>query len=183
MSKYCLWRGENELMQIYHDTQYGVVKKHTNILFKYLILEMMQAGLSWQTIINKQQDYDAFFNDYDVIKIAALDFDSTFEKIKDTKMIKNKLKVKAIISNAKLVCEIQKEEEFFDYLISLIDVDKTLDQNINDVVKEMKKLGFKFIGFEIIKSFYESVGIINNHIPSCIFYKDPLFLLKQKEEI
>lgn len=160
---YCSWRSDNKLMQQYHDNVFSIVKVDTNVLFKWLILEQAQAGLSWQTIINREQSYDDFFENYDIIKIMNMDFEMEKNRFEQSNIIKNKLKFKAIIFNARLIYEIEKELPFIDYL-------KNIDPNFNidNIVKVLKKDGFKFIGYEIVKSFYESVGLINGHEPGCI---------------
>jgi DNA-3-methyladenine glycosylase I len=174
---HCTWRGTNVAMINYHDNIYGILKKDSNTLFKWLSLEIMQAGLSWQTVINKELEFDIYYQNFDLSKVSNYNYDICVESLLESNIIRNKLKLKSIINNATIITDIEKEICFFDYLTSLIDIEQTLADNINEVVKVLKKRGFKFIGYEIIKSFYESVGIINNHDNLCVNYIKPYYSL------
>lgn len=174
----CEWCLSNELMTKYHDEQFGILKKDTNSLFKWFVLEGMQAGLSWQTIINKEAAYDQYFANFDVKKVSEMDVNYLLDNMHKTDIIKNKLKVQSIVSNAQLIIEIEKEQSFFDYLISLFDLQLSIEENINLIVKKLKKAKFKFVGYEIVKSFFESVGIIQAHLPYCDYNQEPYLKLK-----
>lgn len=178
----CVWVGSNELMIDYHNNIYGVYKTNRNELLKWLVLEMAQAGLSWQTIINKQIAYDEYFNYFDVDKVAQMDYQMLVKELEFAKIIRNKLKLKAAINAAMIIIEIEQEIQFNDYLRQLIDPNLNLDENIDNAVKVMRKRGFKFIGYEIIKSYFESIGLINNHITSCRYYQKPIFTLASTDK-
>ncbi len=175
----CSWSFQNEILKAYHDNEYGKLKTATNELFKWLSLEGMQAGLSWLTVLKLEGAYDEYFANFAVDKVRNYSVEDLLKNLEVAKIIKNKLKVQAVVHNAQIIYEIEKEMKFFDYLISLFDMRLTLDQNILLIVKKMKKRGFKFVGYEILKSFFESVGIIVSHDKNCAFYRKPYLSLKQ----
>lgn len=180
MLKRCSWPKENELMIKYHDQEWGVVVHNDNILFEFLILEGAQAGLSWQTVLNKRENYRKALDGFDVKKIASYNEDDSRRLLANPGIIRNRLKIAATIQNAKAFLAVQKEFGSFDAYIwrfvngkpinnqikSLKDIPaKTPDSDM--ISKDLLKRGFKFVGSTICYAFMQAVGIVNDHEISC----------------
>ncbi|OFI47038.1 3-methyladenine DNA glycosylase [Floricoccus penangensis] len=185
MKKRCAWTGKTENMIEYHDKVWGVPVHDDQALFAKLSLDLMQAGLSWMTILNKTENFYAAFDDFDYKKIAKYDDLKRQELLSDAGIVRNRLKVDAIINNANRISEIQEEFSSFDsYLWGFVDnkpiiryphVDGFLANNeLSDrISKDLKKRGFKFVGTTIIYAFLQAVGIIEDHEETC-FRKEEL---------
>lgn len=185
MKKRCAWAGTTENMMEYHDKIWGVPVHDDQALFAKLSLDLMQAGLSWQTILNKTENFYAAFDDFDYKKVAKYDEQRREELLGDAGIVRNRLKVDAIINNAKCISEIQDEfSSFYSYLWGFVDnnpvvryphVDGFLSNNeLSDrISKDFKKRGFKFVGTTIIYAFLQAVGIIEDHEETC-FRKEEL---------
>lgn len=153
--------------RIYHDTQYGFPLYSDDELFGRLILEINQAGLSWTTILNKQANFNAAFSNFDIAKIANYTDQDRDRLLNNSGIIRNRLKINAVIYNAQQIVKIQSE---FGSFKSWLDSYKTL--NLNAWVK-LFKTTFKFTGGEITKEFLKSTGTIKGaHIDSCLIYKN-----------
>ena len=172
-------------MQAYHDTEWGVPTHDDQKLFEYLVLESMQAGLSWELIIQKRETIRKCFCDFNVEKVASLNTKAIDHIMSTDNMIKSLRKVNAMISNANAFMNVQQEFGSFDkYLWSYsnykticyrghekgIDVSKnTLSELIS---KDLKKRGFKYVGPVIIYSYLQACGMINDHDEKCLCYQN-----------
>ena len=168
MSSYCEYVQNLEkrnLHKIYHDTQYGFPVLDDNELFGRLILEINQAGLSWITVLKKQVNIKKAFSNFNIDKIANYNENDITRLLNDKGIIRNKLKINAVIYNAQKIISIQKEYgSFLNWLSNFS------SYNLSDWIILFKK-NFKFTGGEITKEFLLSTGIINGaHIPSCPIY-------------
>ena len=179
--KRCSWCKLNNPQYIkYHDEEWGNPVKDDLKLFEFLILEMFQAGLSWEIILNKRENFKKAFDNFDYCKIANYDENQINELMSDTGIIRNKLKIVATINNAKIFLKIQKEyKSFSNYIwkwtnnkIIYISDNKITNNNVSDdISKDLKKRGMKFVGSTIIYSYLQAIGIINSHEKECAFYK------------
>jgi DNA-3-methyladenine glycosylase I len=178
--KRCSWAGTDELYIKYHDEEWGKVTHDDKKLFEFLILESAQAGLSWITILRRRDGYRKAFADFDVHKVAAFTDKDVERLMQDTGIIRNRLKILAAISNAKLFIEIQKECGSFDkYLYSFMPDGKPIVNHSNTIPastpisdaisKDMKKRGFKFFGTTICYAHMQATGMVNDHIDGCSF--------------
>ena len=176
----CKWVNLNNQLYIdYHDNEWGIPHYDDNYMFEFLILESFQAGLSWECVLNKRQAFKEAFDDFDYKKISKYDDNKIEELLKNPNIIRNKLKIKASINNAKIFMEIQKEyKSFSNYLWSFTEnkVIKNIDDNLKTsselsdrVSKDLQKRGMKFVGTTIIYSYLQAVGIINDHELDCSF--------------
>ena len=178
----CAWCGQDPLYIKYHDEEWGKPVYDDKTLFEFLILEGAQAGLSWITILRRREGYRKAFADFDVHKVASFDEADVERLMADAGIIRNKLKVAAAITNAKLFIEIQKEFGSFSNFIwgFLPDgkpiMNEYIDHHnaparteISDAIsKDMKKRGFKFFGTTICYAHMQATGMVNDHILGCI---------------
>ena len=180
----CPWADGDEKMAKYHDEVWGVPVHDDQELFAKLSLDLMQAGLMWRTILYKQENFVKAFDDFDIGIVASYDEAKYEELMQDTGIVRNKLKIRAIINNAARVSEVQKEFGSFDaYLWGFTDGKavknawQTLDEipastPLSDAIsKDMKKRGFRFVGTTIIYAFMQAVGIVNDHLIACFRYE------------
>jgi DNA-3-methyladenine glycosylase I len=181
--KRCTWPS-NELAIAYHDTEWGVPQHDDRKLFEFLILEGAQAGLSWDTILRKRENYREAFDGFDVNKIARYT-DKKIEKLLQNEgIIRNRLKVASAVSNAKAFLKVQKEFGSFDkYIWSFIDgkpiVNKwkqtgqvpATSKESDMISKDLKKRGFNFVGTTIMYAHMQATGMVNDHLVSCFRYK------------
>lgn len=178
--KRCEWVGENPLMIKYHDTEWGMPVHSDKKFFEYLILDTFQAGLSWQTIINKRENFRKAFDNFNYKKIAEYGKKDTKRLMQDAGIIRNKLKVKSAIINAQKFLEIQNEFGSFDKYIWQFVNYKTIKnkfKSFNDIPtytkeaesmsKDMKGRGFNFVGPTICYAFMQGVGMVNDHTKDC----------------
>jgi DNA-3-methyladenine glycosylase I len=181
----CAWTGANELMMAYHDTEWGVPLHDDQKLFEFLILEGMQAGLSWSTILNKRENFRRAFAEFDVEKVAHFGTREIDRLLQDAGIIRNRLKIEAAINNAQRCIEVQKEIGSFDAYIwgfvngrpiqngfkSLQEIPaKTL---LSDAIsKDLKARGFKFVGSTIIYAHMQATGMVNDHTIDCFRYQE-----------
>jgi DNA-3-methyladenine glycosylase I len=178
--KRCTWAGTDPLYMEYHDKEWGKVVHDDKKLFEFMILESAQAGLSWITILRRRDGYRKAFADFDVHKVAAFTDKDIERLMQDTGIIRNRLKILAAISNAKLFIDIQKEFGSFDkYLYGFMPDGKPINNfsgitpastPISDAIsKDMKKRGFKFFGTTICYAHMQATGMVNDHLPDCSF--------------
>jgi DNA-3-methyladenine glycosylase I len=181
--KRCNWP-TNELAIAYHDEEWGTPLHDDQRLFEFLILEGAQAGLSWDTILRKRENYRAAFDGFDVNKVARYTDKKAEKLLLNDGIIRNRLKVASAISNAKAFLKVQKEFGSFDnYIWSFVDgkpiVNKLKDSSqivprteLSDAIsKDLKKRGFNFVGSTIIYAFMQATGMVNDHLVSCFRYK------------
>ena len=182
--KRCDWPGENPLMMAYHDEEWGVPVHDDRKLFESLILSGVQAGLSWQTVLNKRGNYRKALDSFDIRKIARYGEKDIQRLLSDTGIIRNRLKITATIKNARQVLEIQKEFGSFDNYIWQFVGGKPVDNKIKSLQDipaiskeseamstELAKRGFKFVGTTICYAFMQAVGMVNDHMVTCFRYK------------
>tara|TARA_B100000686_G_scaffold345654_1_gene430654 strand:- start:1030 stop:1602 length:573 start_codon:yes stop_codon:yes gene_type:complete len=180
MKKRCHWPGTDLDYIAYHDAEWGVPVHDDQLLFEFLCLEGQQAGLSWITVLKKRSNYRQSFKNFDAKKVARLT-DATIEKhLKDPGLIRNRLKLYAIRTNAKAFLAVQKEYGTFDqYIWSFVGGKprngkrKTAKQipttttESDSMSKDLKKRGFKFVGSTICYAFMQAAGLINDHTINC----------------
>lgn len=178
----CPWANSSKEMQIYHDTKWCKVSHDERYFFEMLTLELSQAGLSWATILKRRDGYSALFSGFDIDAVAKFDDAKKEQLLKDPRIIRNKLKVNATINNARQI-QIMHEnnQQFSDYIWSFVDNKQIVNHYKDmsempaqtklsqDISKDLKKRGFRFVGPTIIYSFLQSVGVINDHLDGCDF--------------
>lgn len=183
MQKRCFWVNDDQLYIDYHDNEWGKPVYDDATLFEFLLLESFQAGLSWITILKKRENFRKAFDNFDYKKIANYN-EKKFDKlIANEGIIRNKLKIKAAITNAQLFQEIQREfGSFSKYIWSFVDGKPIVNKfqtreevpattEISDTIsKELKKRGFKFVGSTIIYAFMQATGMVNDHTTDCFCY-------------
>lgn len=181
----CIWCGDSELYQAYHDEEWGVPVYDDRTLFEMLNLEGAQAGLSWITVLKKRASYRQAFDQFDPDKMASYDEDKRTELLQNAGIIRNKLKVNAFILNAQLYLEMQASDgpNFAKFLWSFVDGKpivnswKSLQEVPGSTVesdamsKALKELGFKFVGSTICYAFMQATGMVNDHTIDCFRYK------------
>ena len=174
--KRCFWVNmDNPLYVLYHDNEWGVPKYDDQELYELLILEMFQAGLSWETILNKRDNFRKAFDNFDWSKIVNYDEDKINELMQDKGIIRNRRKIEAAINNTKIFMDIQKEYgSFAKYIWSftnnqvIITDSKVVSNELSDTIsKELRKRGMKFVGTVIVYSYLQAIGVINSHEPVC----------------
>ena len=177
--KRCKWCNENNPLYVeYHDKEWCIPNHDDNYLFEMLILESFQAGLSWECVLNKRNDFRTSYDNYNIDKIINYDENKINELLTNSKIIRNKLKIKASINNAKIFKGIQKEYgSFYNYLLTftenkiLYEIDKTTNELSDSISKDLIKRGMKFVGSTIIYSYLQAIGFIYSHDEKCFMYK------------
>lgn len=174
----CSWP-KIDLELEYHDNEWGKVSTDNRYLFEMLVLEMMQAGLSWRTILEKREDYRELFHNFEVEKIVEMSDETVQLLYKNPRIIRNKLKINAIVHNAKLVVnnKIDLSKLMWSYtnnqqIINDVPVEKDIPSSSvlsERISKDLKKMGFKFIGPTIIYSYMHAIGMVDDHVNHCSF--------------
>lgn len=185
MKHRCEWCGDAPLYQQYHDKEWGVASFNDQLLFEMLILEGVQAGLSWIIVLKKRAHYQQVFDAFDAEKIARYDAQKVQQLLQDAGIIRNRLKVNAAITNAVRFLEIQAQYgSFSDYIWQFVDGVPKMNhwQLLSDVpvvTKEaeqmsssLKKKGFKFVGPTICYAYMQAVGMVNDHTTDCFRYHE-----------
>ncbi len=182
--KRCAWTKDNLLMVTYHDEEWGVPVHDDRKLFEFLVLESAQAGLSWQTILNKRENFRKAFARFDPVKIARFTQKDVARLLKDAGIIRNRLKIEATIHNARQFLAIQKEFGSFSTYMwqfvkgkpinkkrkSMRDV-SAITQEAEEFSKDLKKRGFKFLGPTVCYAHMQAMGVVNDHATDCFRYK------------
>lgn len=179
----CEWAGKEQVYIDYHDNEWGIPVHDDRKLFEMLILEGMQAGLSWITILKKREAFRAAFDGFDPEKVALYGEEKKEKLMADKGIVRNRRKIDAAVQNAKAFLEIQKEYGSFDTFIwkyvdgtPIIGSAKSISElpaftPLSDKIsRDLKNRGFKFVGSTIIYSFMQAVGIVNDHVVNCSFY-------------
>ena len=180
----CGWCSSSDLYKKYHDEEWGTPVYDDASLFEFLILETFQAGLSWITILNKRENFRAAFDHFDYKKIAAYSEEKIESLLQDSGIIRNKLKIRATISNAQAFIKVQEEfGSFSDYIWKFTN-GKPIDNNpktlkdvpattplSDEISKDLKKRGFKFVGSTVIYAQMQATGMVNDHIEDCFTRK------------
>lgn len=171
----CKWCNVNNPLYVeYHDNEWGVLNLDEKYLFEMLILESFQAGLSWECVLNKREFFKEAYDDFDIEKIVLYD-DAKIEELCNNKnIIRNKLKIKASINNAKVFMDIESEfGSFKNYLLGYFkkypikEVGKTTSSISDELSKDLFKRGMRFVGSTIIYSYLQAIGLINSHDDDC----------------
>jgi DNA-3-methyladenine glycosylase I len=176
----CPWADNDEKMAKYHDEVWGVPEHDDRKLFAKLSLDLMQAGLMWRTILYKQENFYKAFDNFHIETVSGYNEEKYNELMRDAGIVRNRLKIRAIINNARRVVEIQKEFGSFDAYIwgfTNAEVIKGCRQAIDEIPastplsdaisKDLKKRGFRFVGTTIIYAFLQAIGVVNDHLTSC----------------
>ena len=180
MKNRCDWPGDNKLMIEYHDTEWGVPLHDDRKLFEFLLLDNAQAGLSWQTILNKRENYRKAFDSFDPARIARYNERKIASLLSNAGIVRNRLKVRSAVTNAQVFLEVQTEFGSFDnYIWQFVDgaTIRNRPKKLEDIgatspesdamSKDLKKRGFKFVGSTICYAFMQSAGMVNDHLTCC----------------
>jgi DNA-3-methyladenine glycosylase I len=181
----CAWLGNDELMMRYHDEEWGVPLHDDQKLFEFLILEGMQAGLSWRTILHKRENFRRAFHNFNPARVACYGDRDVDRLLADAGIIRNHAKIKAAINNAQRFLEISREFGTFDRYIwgfvsgkpirnrfrSLSDLPARTPLS-DEISADMKKRGFKFVGATVIYAHMQATGMVNDHIVTCFRHKE-----------
>jgi DNA-3-methyladenine glycosylase I len=179
----CTW-ANGELSIRYHDEEWGVPVHHDGTLFEFLILEGAQAGLSWNTILNKRDNYRKAFDGFDPERVARFDRRKIDRLLRDPGIVRNRLKIASAVANAKAFLRVQKEFGSFDRYIwqfvngkpqvNALRSPKQLPARTaasDAMSKDLKKRGFNFVGSTICYAFMQAVGMVNDHVIDCFRYR------------
>jgi len=179
MIKRCEW-ARTDLSIAYHDEQWGVPTHDDRVLFEFLILEGAQAGLSWETILKKRENYRQAFAHFDPAKVARFTQRDFNRLMKDAGIVRNRLKIESAISNAKALLKVQKEFGSFDACIwrfvegkPIVNRRKSLKEipakttESDAMSKDLKKRGFRFVGSTICYAYMQAMGLVNDHTVGC----------------
>jgi DNA-3-methyladenine glycosylase I len=179
--KRCHW-ARTELSLAYHDREWGVPVHDDRTLFEFLILEVAQAGLSWETILRKRENYRRAFDNFDPKKVAKYDERKVAKLLNDEGIIRNRLKIASAIENAKLFLKIQSEFGSFDKYVWTFVGGKPKQRkrgaplpvttaDSDALSRDLKRRGFNFVGSTICYSFMQAVGMVNDHDTKCFRYR------------
>ena len=180
----CAW-ANNDLAIRYHDREWGVPQHDDRVLFEFLLLEGAQAGLSWDTILRKRDNYRAAFDKFDPKRISRYEQRKIDSLMRDKGIVRNRLKILSAVKNAKAFLEVQKEFGSFDRYIwqfvggkPRVNRLRTLSQVLSrtpesdQMSKDLKKRGFSFVGSTICYAFMQAVGMVNDHLVTCFRYRE-----------
>ncbi len=181
----CGWCVGDDLYEAYHDEEWGVPVYDDDTLFEFLILETFQAGLSWITILRKRENFRAAFENFDYRRIAQYGEDKIEALLQDEGIVRNKLKVKATVTNAQAFMKIQEEfGSFSKYIWGFVDgkpiknslkthKDAPANTPLSDALsKDLKKRGFKFVGSTVVYAHMQATGMVNDHEVGCFRYDE-----------
>ena len=180
----CGWCEKDDLYRNYHDNEWGKPVYDDATIFEFLILETFQAGLSWYTVLAKRENFRSAFDNFDLNKVAKYSDKKMAELTENSGIIRNKLKIKAPVTNAQAFIKVQEEfGSFSKYIWGFVDgkpIDnqpKTLSEvkattPVSDALsKDMKKRGFKFVGSTVIYAHMQATGMVNDHVMNCFTRK------------
>lgn len=179
--KRCAW-ARTPLSIAYHDAEWGVPLHDDTRLFEFLILEGAQAGLSWETILNKRENYRKAFSGFDPVKVAKYNDKKVASLMQDAGIIRNRLKIDSAISNAKAFLKLQREHGSFDKYVWAFVAGKPIKRKrgqpvlarteISDALSiDLRKRGFRFVGSTICYAFMQAVGMVNDHDSDCFRFR------------
>jgi DNA-3-methyladenine glycosylase I len=179
----CEWARGGELMIRYHDEEWGVPLHDDGKLFEFLVLEGAQAGLSWETILNKRENYRAAFSGFDARRMGRYDAKKTAQLLKNPGIVRNRLKIASAVRNAQAFLRVQKEFGSFDrYIWQFVNGKPKVNSwksnqkrpartaESDAMSKDLKKRGFNFVGSTICYAFMQAVGMVNDHTVQCFRY-------------
>lgn len=176
----CAWCEKDDLYRSYHDNEWGKPVYDDETIFEFLILETFQAGLSWYTVLAKRENFRKAFDNFDLKKIANYSEEKMAELAEDAGIIRNKLKIKATVTNAQAYIKVQEEfGSFSKYIWGFVDGKPINNQpkNLSEVKattpisdalsKDLKKRGFKFVGSTVMYAHMQATGMVNDHVLDC----------------
>jgi DNA-3-methyladenine glycosylase I len=181
----CSWPTTDPLLMKYHDEEWGVPLHNDKKLFEFLILEGFQAGLSWLTVLRKRENFRKAFDNFDFNKVATYDKRKINSLLKDSGIIRNRLKIESAVTNAKAFLGVRKEFGTFNKYIWRFTGGKPVHnrfQSLHEIPArtelsdsislDLKKRGFKFVGSTIVYAHMQATGMVNDHIKNCFRYKE-----------
>jgi DNA-3-methyladenine glycosylase I len=181
----CAWCGDDPLYVAYHDKEWGVPVYEDRKLFEFLILETFQAGLSWITVLRKRENFRKAFNQFDYNKVAGYNEDKIAALLDDAGIIRNKLKVRAAVTNARAFKKVQEEfGSFSSYIWGFVDgkpirnsfgshSEIPANTPLSDRISaDLKKRGFKFVGTTVVYAHMQATGMVNDHVTHCFRYTE-----------
>lgn len=184
MPQRCPWPRDNQLMIEYHDTEWGVPLHDDRKLFEFMVLDAFQAGLSWAIVLKKREGFRKAFDNFEPEKIARYTEKKIQKLLQDEGIIRNQLKVRSTVTNAKQFLEVQKEFSTFDKYIWQFTGGKTIHNDLKKISqiqakskesdamsKDLLQRGFKFVGSTICYAFMQAAGMVNDHMTDCFRYK------------
>lgn len=182
--KRCPWPGDSQIMVKYHDQEWGVPETNDRKLFEFLILEGAQAGLSWNTVLNKRENYRKAFDQFDPEKVARYKSKKIKTLLANAGIIRNRLKIAASVNNAQRFLEVREEfGSFAKYMWQFVDGKPVINKfrhiselpattKVSDAMsKDLKQRGFKFVGPTICYAHMQAVGMVNDHLVDCYRYR------------
>ena len=191
MDERCAWAQSSELYVAYHDEEWGVPVHDDRRLFEFLILEGAQAGLSWRQVLERREGYRRAFDGFDAAKIARYDTARVERLVGDAAIIRNRAKIQAAVTNARAFLELRERYDSFDrYLWQFVggkpiqNAWRSTDEvpastlESDTLSRELKRLGFKFVGSTICYAFMQAVGMVNDHVKTCFRWKQVAVLGK-----
>lgn len=185
MPERCAWCGNDPLYTAYHDLEWGVPQHDDRHLFEMLVLEGAQAGLSWITILKKRENYRRAFDDFDVNKVARYTAADVERLMADAGIVRNRLKIESAIANARATLEAQARFGSLDACLwrfvdgvprdgaraTLADVPAETAES-QAMSRELKRLGFRFVGPTVCYAFMQAVGMVNDHVADCFRHRE-----------
>lgn len=181
----CGWIGNDELMQHYHDEEWGVPVHKDQRWFEYIVLDAFQAGLSWKTVLHKREAFRKVFRGFDPVKVVRMSEKAIEKARQNAAIIRNRLKIRAAVNNAKAFLNLQEKHGSFDTFIWSFTNGRIIQNSWQDlgeipahtalsdtVSQALKKEGFSFVGTTICYSFLQAGGIVNDHLLNCFRYKE-----------
>jgi DNA-3-methyladenine glycosylase I len=185
IKKRCDWPGNDPLMIEYHDREWGVPVNEDHKWFEFILLDTFQAGLSWRTILYKRNNFRKAFDDFDYREIALYGEKKVADLLTDSGIIRNRLKIAATINNSKVFISVQKQfGTFNDFIWQFTDGTTIINRwnKMTDIPavskesdlmsRELKKLGFKFVGSTTCYAFMQAGGMVNDHLVDCFRYSE-----------
>lgn len=181
----CAWAGDDPTMVAYHDEEWGLPARTDQKMFEFLVLESAQAGLSWSTILNKRDGYRRAFAGFDMAEVAGFDDARVAELLDDSSIVRNRQKIEAAISNAKLAVEMRRAgTKLSDYFWNFVDGRPIVNKwrTMADIpavtplsekmAKDMKSKGFRFFGPTIAYAHMQATGLVNDHVTRCFRWEE-----------
>ena len=179
--KRCAWARSPAMIE-YHDREWGVPVHDDRVLFEFITLEGAQAGLSWETILNKREAYRRAFADFDVARVARFTAAHRAKLMRDPGIVRNRLKIESTVSNARAFLAVQKEFGSFDRYVWTFAPKHRAKKSSKDIPartpesdalsKDLQKRGFRFVGSTICYAFMQATGLVNDHLTSCYRYRE-----------
>jgi DNA-3-methyladenine glycosylase I len=179
------WGDEDPLARAYHDEEWGVPVHDDRVLYEFILLEGVQAGLSWLTVLKRRENYRSAFDGFDPAKIAGYNEARIGELVQDASIIRNRRKIESHVNNAKAFLRVQDEHGSFDeFLWAYVDYRPVMNEHIvwgqvpsrtelsARIAGDLKGLGFSFVGPTIMYAYMQSVGMVNDHLTSCFRWRE-----------